>query len=295
MQTYRVLPFGACGLHGPLNEAVKPPARIAFAKLNKGTLVPSVYSFGEIFQLIRMYRGEFDIPADIRRLCDMRPNFEPLPGAASFTEVDVILVEPNVPIDIKFREFHLNRASVIGTFIDPLKKLVPAVAKPANVWFNKGLMAVNDEVRAGAARQIIDLIPDDFADAALAREVFAEAHSSRHEVADGLRRLREMTSLPIGVVTYIYQYLPDGRPVSWPPEFRQQVIDTANKLGLPLFEPVRIVEKHGVHAALKDDLRHYRDEFMPALADAFVDFIAEVGAGRGRAAVAHMLEYQQGA
>ena len=210
MHQLRVLPLGACGLHGPLDVAIKTGA-IGKARMSRNGLVPSTYSFGEIFQLMATYRGEFTIPAELRALCDLQPHCEPLPHTQTLDGVDVILVEPNVPIDLKFRQYCLNRVGIIGKLLDPLKRIVPDIAKPANVWFNKGLMAVNDSVRAAAAEQMLRLIPSEFGLADLAREVFVETRGVRHDTTSGLKRLRSITSLPMGVVSYVYQYLPDGQ------------------------------------------------------------------------------------
>src|ERR1700751_4026489 len=98
-----VLALGACLLHGPLNPAARLGEKLRSPPYGR---VPGVYTFGEMFQVIGVLRGERDIPEEIERLCSIQGNFHPVSTAVDFRDVDVAWVDPASPIDITFRGCH---------------------------------------------------------------------------------------------------------------------------------------------------------------------------------------------
>ncbi len=77
----------------------------------------------------------------------------------------------------------------------------------------------------------------------------------------------------MAMVTYTYRYMPDGRPVTWPAGFREELLDAAAELELPVFEPWKLVQEHGVARALQD-IGHYTAGFDVIMGEALVDFAA---------------------
>lgn len=110
----------------------------------------------------------------------------------------------------------------------------------------------------------------------LARAVFLETRARKTDVLGGFIKMQELLKRPIGVVSYVFRYMPDGRAISWPSGFREEVLDAAKELNLPLFDPVRLVQRFGVEAALAEDLGHYSDNFMPFAANALIRFAMSV-------------------
>jgi hypothetical protein len=274
-----VMPFGACLLHGPINAATKAGG-LRCARVGRNGTIPGAYTLAETLQLLAFLRGEVGMPKDIRPVCDYDPDFEPLTTSAPLGDTNVVLVEPNAPYEIKLGDYRLNRAAILTHVTNPLKVNNRDAAKTANMWFNKGLMSQNDDIRSSCGEKLISLIPPGMANADMVRDVLRHATGHRTSTIEGLKSLRERISQPIGVVTYMFQYMPDGRPVSWPANFHQEVLDAARELGLPVFEPWRLVEKAGPVAALKPDLRHYTDTFMPVMADAIARFAEVVANNR---------------
>lgn len=271
--TINVLVMGACLLHGPLNPLARTGGRFRYA--NYGP-VPGTYTFGEMFQAVALLRGERDVPQEIRPLCNMRPNFRPVARSADFSDVDAVLLEPSSPIDISFRGCYLNRTLIGQLVTGPVTEVSREARKHANLWLRTGIIGLNEEARAEAAKELVKFIPHDMEGADLARAVILEARSSKSDVYDSFRRLQELINRPMGIIVYIFQYFADGRAVSWPLGFHEEVRQAAERLGMPKFEPQTIVNQYGVTAALRDDLRHYNDEFLSVIGEAVVDFAFSV-------------------
>src|SRR5271157_5018690 len=126
-----VLIFGDCLLHGPLNPLHR--ARTNFRYPDYGP-VPGCYTFGEMFQAIDVLRGNKNVPQEYRPLCAMRPNFRPVERAATFSDVDVVLLEPSSPVELNFRDCVLNRTSLVQTVIHPVLERGNEARKASNAW-----------------------------------------------------------------------------------------------------------------------------------------------------------------
>lgn len=265
--------LGGCLLHGPLNPCARDGTRFTYPKYGP---IPGCYTFGEMIQAIGLLRGERDVPPEIRPLCSMRPNLKAVPRALEFNDVDVALLEPASPIEILFRGCNLNRTCLAQHVIHPLQPLGKEVAKRLSTWFRAGLMGPNDEVRAEAAEDLVRLVPYDMENGEWIKTIISEVRSERSNVAEGFRRVQRLIGRPLGVVVYVFRYLDDGRALSWPTGFHEEVKAACRELDLPMFEPSIIVNRYGVQAALREDLRHYNDAFTPVMADALVEFARDV-------------------
>ncbi|MGI8839357.1 MAG: hypothetical protein ACR2F8_00995 [Caulobacteraceae bacterium] len=277
MQQIRILPLGGCLLHRPLGDFGKLNYNVR-ARVGTGGQVRENYSFSEMIQFVRMLRGEIVLPPEIKELAGMDARFEPLPGIGDFAGVDVVLLEPSTPVDIVFGDYLLNRTAIIARIVQPIRDAnpEPKYARMTNYWMTKGLYAGDVAVQESLGGELAALVTGDTPLERAARAVLIEARAIQRDVAEGMGTLRAMIDRPMGVLTFIFQYLPDGRPVSWPAGFRDDVLAAATHLNLPVFEPWKLVEQYGVAATLKDDLRHYKDEFLPTVAQAIVDFAGQV-------------------
>ncbi len=70
-----------------------------------------------------------------------------------------------------------------------------------------------------------------------------------------------------------FNYMPDARPVSWPTDFKKQVINIARSLDMPIYDPASLVAQYGTQVALEKDMRHYAKNFVPAVADKYSKLI----------------------
>ena len=270
-----VLPMGACLLHGPLNPIARERTRIAFPKY--GTF-PGVYTFGEMFQALDILLGKRDVPAQIRPIANIQPNFVARPSAIGFDEVDAVLVEPSSPVDLEYRGCYLNRNRLTHYVIAPIKGVSREANKAANQWLRSGLIGLNDQLRASAAEALLKHIPEDLPDKDFIVDVILQTRSRRADVLGGLRGISSIVQKPMGIVLYVFQYLPDGRTLSWPEGYQEEILAAAKQLELKVFQPADVVRSFGLNEALRDDLRHYKPEFMPVVAEALCEFADSIAA-----------------
>jgi tetratricopeptide (TPR) repeat protein len=99
-------------------------------------------------------------------------------------------------------------------------------------------------------------------------------------IRDGVAQVRDAVSGRLGIVLYTMRFMPDGKPTSWPPDFKDNVLAAARDLNLPIYEPAHLIAERGVKVALKD-FRHYHTSFKAIAGDALMPFIRKVGIGAG--------------
>ncbi len=268
--------FGACMLRQPLRVMAARQRGLADQKYGSDT---AKHTFGEMFQFIEVIRGARTIPRELTSLCRISPRVSPVAGAEDFRDLDVGLIEPASPVEITFRGFALNRIGM-RKMLAPIAAEGREAAKLSAFWIRAGLMGLNEDVRAEAATKLLAYVHGDTEQADLTRAVISETRAFKSDLIDGFRRMQETLGCPIGAVIYVFRYLPDGRPVSLPAGFRNEVVAAAQALDLPIFDPAPLVAEHGVEAALADDSSHYSPRFMPVVGRALMAFAHEVHKGR---------------
>lgn len=274
--------MGACLIHGPMSVAIKT-GEMSRINVGRGGSTPGTYSFGEMFQLLDFLDGKIEIPAEMRAICGYHVNYQPGPGAPNLQGADVCLIEPNGVMDIDFDGLKLNRAQVLRYVTTPLKTAVPDVARTTNHWYSKGILAANEEIRKSSSEQLLAAIPEEIEGRELMVGILERAHGAPRNPPVDLVTLFERIPIPLGIVAYAFQYLPDGRPVFWPPDFQQAIKDAIDRFKLPYAEPWRLVMEHGGKPVLREDMRHYADHFVPTVATYLSGFAADV-ASRGAVA-----------
>jgi hypothetical protein len=274
----KVLLFGGCLSHGALNTVSKTTKAISFARVASRRGTPATYTLGEALQLLAFLGRERPIPLEMRTACAVSTDYEPMPKV-DYSIVDVALVEVISNVEFWCGPYCLNRTAVLDIVCNPIKARGgrPA-AKAASAWINQGLMGCNEQVRASAAAALLTMIPDEHPQSHIVQLILRETRGMRRVVADGLREIQERLGRPIGVVSYVFQYMADGRTIYWPPELQQQTYAAVKLLDLPLFEPCTIVLREGVTKAMRSDLRHYDDAFLPVAGKELAAFANQVAA-----------------
>jgi hypothetical protein len=264
--------FCGCQVHWPLGRTRSARRRLA---CNAYGPIKEIHSFGEMFQMIEVLRGQRTIPRELRvlsRAAKLKPNR----GAADFADVDVVLIEPSSPIELSFRGVAFNRMALNAMVLKPATALGKDAARHAAHWIRHGLVGMNEEMRARSADELVKCFPGDSPRDVLRRAVIVETRSAKADVLGGFRRMQELIPRPIGIVSYVFRYMPDGRVVSWPAGFRDDVLDAASQLGLPLFDPEPLVQEFGLQKALEADLGHYSAAFMPVIGKALIAFAENI-------------------
>jgi hypothetical protein len=274
-QPLNVFIFGGCQTHMPLRRH-----GVAARLPQKYQAVPQIHTFGEMVQVLDILRGRKHVPQEFLPLCRMLPNLGAVPGAEDFADIDVALVEPSSPIELSFRGFAINRKGLLDHVLSPIRQEHGREAnKIVGRWFRTGLVGLNAEVRAETEPKLLSYIQGGSAQAELHRAVIMETEAWRADTAAGFRQIRELIDLPLGVVIYVFRYMPDGRPISWIPGFLEEVVEAAGKLALPMFNPGPCVASFGAEAALIPDSAHYTEAFLPVIGSALANFAVEVAVG----------------
>ncbi len=246
-----------------------------------------LHTIGEMEQAIACFRGERTIPADLYGCCGLSKAIAPSPRTDPLTRADLVLVEPTTWVEITLDGYCLNRVWVVRV-LELLKSLGPDATALHKAWFLRFINVHDQEGCLAAGRALAPLIPEELPGRALLVRLVTDARSSRRDMREGLANLCDRLERPLGVVACTWAYMADGRPISWPAGFHDEIVRAARDLGLPLFEPRTLLEKTDLRVSLDKDLRHYSEAFMPVIGDALAEFALELAAGSAgaRAAVA---------
>ena len=274
MKKLRIMALGACQLQDPIyNLDARGIARHVWhdTGADQGMYTHSVQ---ESYQLMQYCRCDLVIPKDILPLCYFYQGFDPkkLTGTA-VDSADVTLVQIESSLEFTYGPYRINR-NEIGRQIYPVAYGHSERARDlCNNWGN-ALIKANDEVRRKYAGQLLELLPDN-AEYQWLRAAFG-AIGSFKESQEGLTArltvLLKTIRNPVGLVTPAVRYMPDGRPLYWPPEFIDDLKLSAQQCGVPFFDAAAIVEARGMNVAIAEDAMHWRREFLPIVGEYYLEF-----------------------
>lgn len=276
--------LGGCDIHGPLDLIARAGQKIRRPAYGH---VPFTFTFGEMFQTIEVLRGKKEIPEEIRPLCLMDDQFVPVARSADFEDVDLFLVEPASSIDLVYHDCSFNRIPLSNIVLQPLRQISKDASKYANHWLRAGLVGQDDEKRLELAESLIALMPKYLDNFDFIKSVLLETRARKNEVLAALTRLQNVVGRPIGIVSFIFRFLADGRAVSWPAGHQEEILAAARARDLPVFDPAPVVREYGVEKALKPELSHYVEEFDPLIGDRLADFACMVHQ-RARGSATHV-------
>jgi hypothetical protein len=272
------LVLGGCLLRRPLRAVPDLETKLEQRGFGEPRVV---HSLSEMFQFIEFLKGEKDVPRHIRRLTGISPKLQPMQSAAGFRDIDIALIEVGSPVEISFQGIAINRTQIMREVLAPIEQQGKIAAKLCQKWLRSGILEMDEEVRAKTGAKLIELVPDDD-DRAFRRAVLAETHAVKSDIADGFGKMRDLLHCPLGAAIFVFRYMPDGRPISWPAGSREEAITAAKENDIPFFDPIGMVQDYGAAAALEEDFRHYTEEFLPVIGEAIVEFARSVYA-RSRA------------
>lgn len=279
MPKLRVIPLGSCSLTIPLIRLQKRDFVTSILPEVGFKRWPLSFSPGAALQLLNVARGSLTIPAQYRNVCYSGLPDEVVPDASErLASADLVLIEMSTPFELHFRRFILNhnRLRTYATAI--FRPLGEAAEKASRKWL--GSFHKRDEaLRAQRAWELIEFLDDGDVEDRHLRAIIAETtarYSGEDQIARYLKMNRKVLGLPIGVVIFIFRYLPDGTPVEWPAGFNDDVRGAAKGLGIPVYDPAPLVQRHGVRTAIDSDGGHYSYKFNNVVADDYEPFIASL-------------------
>ena len=264
--------FCGCMVHPALRSSPKWAAE--FSKRRYGWMA-GVHNYGQVFQIIEVLRGEKTIPPELLVACHLPPSLRPVAGAATFADVDLIILEVSTPVELTYRGHQLHVFGINQKMLKPLFNSVPGLYKAAGFW-RKGLYGFDDSIRAEGAAQMLNLLAGDTERDLLLRSVIEETRSSPTNVALSLRRFREIFPGAIGVILNHFKYLPGGRIIDWPQGFSDEICRTAKDLDIPVFDPAPMVIAADPEKVIGADGAHYTQEFLPAIGAEITEFALSV-------------------
>ena len=206
------------------------------------------------------------------------------------SELDAAIVEECSDVEIVFRGVVLNRNPLTSAIQPPP---VEAGQQPEDIrhwaaaghsWYYDGLLRASPR-RAEYAAKLLAVMPNRGEPDELLREIIRGAEPRRIDataLVDGVHRLQALLRKPVGVLTHTQNYKADGSPIVWPRQLHGQILDACRENGIPVMHPCELVERHGTGVALQGDLSHWRDDFLPTVAEAIASFVAEMVGRSGR-------------
>lgn len=277
--------FSGCTVHNPVYELEKLGMAWAPARRTGYDSTPYSHTAAEHLQLLRFLRGEQTIPLEVQPFCNITftPRVDGVEMALS--ELDVVLAEICSDVEMVFRGTVLNRLRVA----DALVGIAGVAAKSgedrdrrwaaaAQRWYYDGFLKMKPGF-AEYAQTMLELMPHQGEKDELLRDILREAKPrpiSREALVADLMELRRLLGVPLGVLTHTQYYMPDGRAIAWPPKLHDDLREICQENGLLLMNPSELVEQHGAETALKDDLSHWHDNFMPVIGRAVHSFAKKV-------------------
>ena len=274
-----IAPFGGCGLHNPIGGL----RRLHMAESVLGRRMgfynaPFALSGNANLQLLDFITGKLDIPEWIRRLTYADASHRPTPEqSAVVDEADIVIAEMSTPVEYVFEGFLLN----INLFEEVMLQELAGLEehkKLVSKW-RSSLLKGKEEVRAETSAELYKLVPQDTEHQQNLARFIRDTRTrilGADEMTKAIGELRESLGKPMGLILHNFQFMPDGRPVSWPPDFKDQSSEVAKRLGLPVLDFAEFVERQGVGRVMAADRRHWEPRFYPRIAEHIFDFAAKV-------------------
>jgi hypothetical protein len=229
-------------------------------------------------QLIDYVTGQVDFPDWIRSLAyadgETQPSEEK--GKLIFSG-DVAIVEMSTPAEFLFGGALLNINRFEEVIINNLSDLA-SERKLIGRW--KGaLRRANEEVRKQASEEIFQFMPKETQEQKNLAE-FVRGTSSRllgvEDMTTAIAELRDRLGIPLGLVLYNFNYMPNGTPVSWPADFKDNIREVARRLNMPSVDTATFVASEGVSNVMMEDRRHWRPSAFLSVGEILYDFCASI-------------------
>jgi len=269
--------FGGCTLNGPIHARRKELSSVCKA-IGFGSHAPISQSCGGALQLLQVMKGEAVLPPLVRRLFHSDADYA-INTAESGTVAgaELFAVETSTPVELSYDGYVINQNRFREVVMDAFRAR-PELKRPANFWNAHGLMKADETLRAQHAGTLLALLdPAREEDRFLidAVEKTRSCLKTEDDYYKALMGFRASFAVPGFVVLHTFSYMPDGRPVAWPADFREVQERAARRAELPVFDPAPVVQAAGTERAMEEDLRHYRPDYLAEMGWNMLQFIRE--------------------
>lgn len=257
MTAFTIAPIGTCRIHTPLRDAV---GRYPI-KQQLGRNYGFVHTSAEALQQARFMFGQADIPADVQRLI-----FRPSNGEQARRGT-------HKPADLYMVELSSRKLLTIGAHPIQSNYLVRFFSEFfADRARTRAFWSQATEERLAERREWLDkdpvfksLSPDN-------RELLARIVKREQTDEEIEQQMRELVDLlgrdKIVFVTHVNAMTPDNVPIEQRAQLIAAVAASAQRIGVPCYDPTPLMNKIGQADALEDgglDLTHYTPLFAERL------------------------------
>jgi hypothetical protein len=287
----RPLPFGGCNLHNPILRAAqdgKIDNRYRHASAHRNWLL--TLSPGAMIQAYEFLSGAKTIPSDLQRIYTGEEGyFEPAPNAAEILgECDVAIVETSTPYEFVYRGLILN-VNRLSEFFSEYCQATGTPQRNFDAWRTAHLKQQPDKAKelGDALKQSLVQPEWDGVDLIHLIDNLRCDPLGVDETTKLLGELRERVGKPIGMIIHNFRFMPDGRAISWPTEFKRDSVEVARRLGVPMLDLAPLVVEHGATLVVAEDGRHWNPGAGMALVGSWLAEFADSvrgGAAAPRAA-----------
>jgi hypothetical protein len=276
-----ITPFGGCGLHNPLSAFDNERRKAGLPKTGV-PYPPFSLSANTNHQLIDFLSGELEIPEWIVTLAYYAGFSRPPPEQVKqMFSGDVALVEMSTPTEFIYQDVLLN----INRFEEVILPNIADFGSQRKVMtrWKGALRRANEELRREMAEEIYRSIPKDTPEREGVANFVRETTSRMLTVDDMTRSLgdlRDRLGVPVGLVLHNANYMPDGRPVPWPADFKDNCIEVARRLNIATLDFAPYVQSEGASKVMAGDLRHWNPKYFGRLGEHMYAFCESVADGR---------------
>jgi hypothetical protein len=275
----RVLGLGSCHVHFPIADLHH--RRLAYSVCKQ---LPNSHTFAEHLQVLDFCRGRCSAPLSIQRYY-MDDQSLSCPMNVDVESADLVFVEICHLFEYTFESCYLNFVLIPVRIREAMGETGEEGRRAVSLWYNNGFLKGDDTARKRLETTLLPFIGGDSEKAHVARAVVREARAIRLDkqaLRKRLEEFREALGKPIAVATHILRFMPDGRPIIWPPEYLSVVSDVCRAADVPVINPWRLVMLHGVEAGMTE--LEYNPEFVRTVADEILPFLERV---KHRSSLAH--------
>ena len=274
-----ITPFGGCLIHNPLAEFYRRNKTFGlYSKQNGWGSRPFSLSANTNLQLVDFITGRVEIPRWIRSYIYFEAVGDPTEEQGrKFLAGDIALVEMSTPLEYSFDRFLLN-VNQFELFVRTVLEALDSERKLIGTW-HRALKQGDEDARGAAAEQIGRLIPKDTPEREIMTRFVLETRSrllTADDMTTSMADLRDRLGIPVAMILHNFSYMPDGRPISWPADFKANSIEVARRLNIPTFDLAPFVRAEGVDKTLSFDRRHYQDRHLAPVGEMMNDFCAAV-------------------
>ena len=282
MSRIRPITFGGCLLNN-LVSILHQEGRVdgLFREIGfKRT--PFTISAASAAQLCDFLTGSIVSPEHVRKFCYLDASHVPTGAQTKIAATaDFATVEMSTSVDITYDGFIVN-TNRFQQYILPELDTLGIHHRMVAKW-RSSLINENEADRAKYAAEILAVLPRQPQYEWIA-DLVGRTSSRRltvDEMVEHIARIRDVLRVPLAMVHHNFRFMPDGRPISWPAELKDQSIEVAKRLGAFEHDFAPFVAEHGAKRVLADDFRHWNVDFYPQIANHLYGFFCKV-AGRSQ-------------